>query len=105
MKKILSTLFTLAFLVGSYASASAVDPSVSMKYDGADVALSVSKSQNEEGAAVWSFITPDGKVAVDVTVLRDDAYPDFTRFMTRVRNISTEEPTGVVTIKPSQRVI
>lgn len=96
MKKILSTLFTLAFLVGSYASASAVDPSVSMKYDGADVALSVSKSQNEEGAAVWSFFTPDGKVAVDVTVLRDDAYPDFTRFMTRVRNISTEEPTGVV---------
>ena len=91
-----SVLSAAAIIAAAVAPAFALEPAVSMKYNGDDVALSVEKSIDENGAPVWSFVTPDRKVAVDATVLKYDGYPDFTRFMTRVRNLSTEEPTGVV---------
>lgn len=95
MRKISGFTAILAALIGA-ASASAAEPSVSMKYDGADVKLTVAKTTNEAGADVWSFVTPDEKVAVDVTLTSYPDFPAFTRMATRVRNTQTDAPTGVV---------
>lgn len=96
MNKSLSLFVAFATLAAALAPALAFEPSVSLKYDGADVDLALEKIVDDDGAPLWRFSTPDGKVAVETTVQTYDEFPAFTRFKTRVRNLSAEEPTGVV---------
>ena len=90
-------LFLSALALFAAAPAFAIEPAVSMNYDGSPVELAIERNfVNDDDQNVRRFVTPDGKVAVDVAPTTYEDFPEFTRFSTSIRNLSTEEPTGVV---------
>lgn len=70
-------------------------PTISLQYGGETVALQAASTANADGTTDWSFVTPDGKLAVCVNLKKEPGYPAY-RMTSRVKNLSTTEETDVV---------
>ena len=93
---LLATFATTLFLSNLLLSnAFGLDPTISLKYSGADVAMKATSNANADGSTDWQFVAPDGKLAVCVNVKKEGDYPAW-RMTTRVKNLSSTEETGVV---------
>ncbi|MBQ9372883.1 MAG: alpha-galactosidase [Thermoguttaceae bacterium] len=88
----------LAFAASTVVACGALafEPSVALKYDGADMTLAGVKADAQDAVSTWEFKTPDAKVGVSVLVEEFAEFPGFYRMTARVKNLSDSERSGLV---------